>query len=133
MNIIKSSVGESQYKQTEQRGEIYVVRVLPSEPHEGLITCYETTLDHEPTSTEIAEIEQSVRDKEILISDLLHRGEVLKEIEGLKQQLADTDYKAIKFAEGWITVEDYAPTKAERQSIRNRINELQEEIINGQD
>ena len=62
---------------------------------------------------------------------MLHRSEVLREIEGLKRQLADTDYKAIKYAEGWITAEDYAPTKAERQSIRNRINELQEEIING--
>lgn len=131
MNIIKSSVGESRYKQIEQRGEIYVVRVLPSEPHEGLITCYETTLDHEPTSAEIAEIEQSARDKETLISDMLHRSEVLREIEGLKQQLTESDYKAIKFAEGWITAKEYAPTKAERQSIRNRINELQEEIING--
>lgn len=131
MNIIISSVGESQYKQIEQRGELTVVRVLPSEPQDGLVRCYETTLDHIPTQTEIESIEQAARDKETLINDMLHRGEVLKEIESLKQQLSDTDYKAIKYAEGWITAEDYAPTKAERQSIRNRINELQEEIING--
>lgn len=130
MNIIKSSVGESQYKQIEQRGEIYVVRVLPSEPQDGLITCYETTLDYIPTQTEIESIEQAARDKETLISDLLHRSEVLRDIEGLKQQLADTDYKAIKYAEGLTSAEEYAPTKAERQSIRDRINELQEEIIN---
>lgn len=130
MNIIKSSVGESQYKQIEQRGEIYVVRVLPSEPQDGLVRCYETTLDYIPTQTEIESIEQAARDKETLISDLLHRSEVLRDIEGLKQQLADTDYKAIKYAEGLISAEEYAPTKAERQSIRDRINELQEEIIN---
>lgn len=48
-----------------------------------------------------------------------------EEIRQLKQQLADTDYKAIKYAEGWISAEDYAPIKAERQAIRIRINELE--------
>lgn len=43
----------------------------------------------------------------------------------LKAQLAETDYKAIKFAEGWISAEEYAPIKAERQRIRNKINELE--------
>ena len=46
------------------------------------------------------------------------------EIEQLKEQLASTDYKAIKYAEGWLTEEEYAPIKAERQSLRDRINEL---------
>lgn len=49
----------------------------------------------------------------------------LAEIEDLKQQLASSDYKAIKFAEGWLTAEDYAPIKAQRQELRNRINELE--------
>ena len=52
----------------------------------------------------------------------------LAEIERLKQQLAETDYKAIKYAEGWISAEDYAPIKAERQALRDRINELEAEI-----
>ena len=43
----------------------------------------------------------------------------------LKAQLAETDYKAIKFAEGWISAEEYAPIKAERQEIRAKINELE--------
>lgn len=42
----------------------------------------------------------------------------------LKQQLADTDYKAIKYAEGMITAEDYAVTKSQRQAWRSEINEL---------
>ena len=46
------------------------------------------------------------------------------EIGQLKAQLAETDYKAIKFAEGWLTAEEYAPIKAERQALRDRINEL---------
>ena len=48
-----------------------------------------------------------------------------KEINELKTKLAQTDYQAIKFAEGWITAEDYAPTKALRNSWRTRINELE--------
>ena len=51
------------------------------------------------------------------------------EIWSLKEQLRESDYKAIKYAEGWITAEDYAPIKAQRQEWRERINEL-EELLN---
>lgn len=51
----------------------------------------------------------------------------LAEIETLKAQLAESDYKAIKYAEGWYTAAEYAPIKAERQSLRVRINELEGE------
>ena len=44
----------------------------------------------------------------------------------LKQQLRDTDYQAIKYAEGFISEEEYAPIKAQRQAWRERINELEE-------
>lgn len=47
------------------------------------------------------------------------------EIWSLKEQLRESDYKAIKYAEGWITAEDYAPIKAQRQEWRERINELE--------
>lgn len=47
------------------------------------------------------------------------------QISQLKAQLAETDYKAIKFAEGWITAEEYEPVKAKRQAIRDKINELE--------
>lgn len=47
------------------------------------------------------------------------------EIWSLKEQLRESDYKAIKFAEGWISAEDYAPIKAQRQEWRERINELE--------
>ena len=43
----------------------------------------------------------------------------------LKEELAETDYKAIKYAEGWISEEDYKDIKEARQRIRNRINELE--------
>lgn len=50
-----------------------------------------------------------------------------QQIASLKQNLADTDYKAIKYAEGAISDEDYAETKALRQSWRDEINRLESE------
>lgn len=50
------------------------------------------------------------------------------EIEELKRRLADTDYIAIKFAEGWLTAEEYADVRAERQAMRDRINELEKSL-----
>ena len=47
------------------------------------------------------------------------------EITQLKKALSDTDYKAIKYAEGQISEEEYASVRAERQSYRARINELE--------
>lgn len=52
----------------------------------------------------------------------------IAEIESCKSQLAATDYKAIKFAEGLITTEDYEPIKAERQALRDRINKLEAQL-----
>lgn len=45
----------------------------------------------------------------------------------LKNELQKTDYKAIKYSEGWLTEEEYAETKAERQRIREEINRLEQE------
>lgn len=50
------------------------------------------------------------------------------QINSLKQQLAATDYQAIKYAEGWISEKDYAPIKAQRQAIRDQINELEKSL-----
>ena len=48
-----------------------------------------------------------------------------KEISELKKKLFDTDYKAIKYSEGWLTDEEYAEVKAQREEWRKRINELE--------
>ena len=47
------------------------------------------------------------------------------EIIELKKYLTDTDYKAIKFAEGEITESDYHEVKSQRHDARARINELE--------
>lgn len=48
-----------------------------------------------------------------------------EEIAELKKKLAATDYQAIKYAEGFLTDEEYADIRAQRQAWRDRINELE--------
>jgi hypothetical protein len=50
------------------------------------------------------------------------------EIRGLKILLEDSDYKAIKYAEGLISESDYAETKAYRQNLRQQINDYEKEL-----
>lgn len=53
---------------------------------------------------------------------------IKQQIDFLKYKLGKTDYKALKFAEGLISPEDYTPIKEERQALRDRINELEESL-----
>ncbi len=48
-----------------------------------------------------------------------------EKITALKQKLAATDYQAIKYAEGLLSEQEYAETKAQRQSWRDEINRLE--------
>lgn len=50
------------------------------------------------------------------------------EIQKLKTQLAKTDYKALKYAEGWYSEEEYAAVKAEREALREQIRQLSGEV-----
>ena len=51
-------------------------------------------------------------------------------IEELKEKLTSTDYQAIKFMEGVLSEEEYAPMKAQRQEWREEINRLEEILKN---
>ena len=62
------------------------------------------------------------------IAELKNANTPQMQIEALKQCLSDTDYKAIKYAEGLISKEDYASTKKQRQEWRNEINLLELEL-----
>jgi len=46
-------------------------------------------------------------------------------INELKQLLKDSDFRAIKFAEGLYTEREYKPYKEQRQAWRDEINELE--------
>lgn len=49
-------------------------------------------------------------------------------ISELKRLLSETDYKAIKYAEGLLSEEEYAEARAERQAWRNEINALEAQL-----
>ena len=49
-------------------------------------------------------------------------------ISELKTLLDESDYKAIKYAEGLIPESEYEPIKSERQRYRDEINRLESEI-----
>ena len=48
-----------------------------------------------------------------------------QEIAMLKAKLDATDYQAIKYAEGFLSVDEYSEMKAQRQAWRDRINGLE--------
>ena len=50
------------------------------------------------------------------------------EINALKQLLANTDYKALKHADGVMSDEEYAETLDLRKSYRYKINKYEEEL-----
>lgn len=51
--------------------------------------------------------------------------EIDMNIAGLKQILANSDYKALKHADGALTDEEYEDTKQKRQRLRDDINALE--------
>lgn len=69
----------------------------------------------------LKEIQESISKQNII-------EQKLAEIEEFKQKLANTDYVCNKWKEGWLTDEQYHPFKMERQSYREEINKLEEEI-----
>lgn len=56
--------------------------------------------------------------------------EIIFQIEELRTKLSCTDYKAIKFFEGELTEEEYAPIKQQRKLWREKINNLENLLKN---
>ena len=53
---------------------------------------------------------------------------IIERIKELKGLLTSSDYKAIKYAEGCYTEEEYKPILEQRQAYRNEINQLEKLI-----
>lgn len=118
-----TTVVTSDYKEIEKVGERYVHHFNPAEDEEtGITTCVEYVSKEQKN---IATLKAEYNEYKADLDRKAQIRAVKEEVKDLKAKLASTDYIAIKFAEGWITAEDYAPTKAERQSWRDRINELE--------
>jgi hypothetical protein len=64
----------------------------------------------------------------VVNGELISADEIVKNqnrILELKDALAKTDYLCLKFADGAISEEEYAPIRVLRQSYRDQINELE--------
>ena len=76
--------------------------------------------------------ESQIVDNEQVVND---NGLLLSEIERLKSELQESDYKVIKCAEAMAVVAempyDVASLHNERQTLRDKINELESEVQNG--
>ena len=63
------------------------------------------------------------------------KSELILDIESLKSELQDSDYKVIKCAEAMTIGEempyDVASLHTVRQALRDKINELESEVQNG--
>lgn len=76
--------------------------------------------------------EAQIVDNEQVVDD---NGLLLSEIESLKSELQESDYKVIKCAEA-LTIGaempyDVTALHKERQALRDKINELESEVQNG--
>ncbi len=58
----------------------------------------------------------------------MNKLEIYDKINYFKQKLRDSDYLAIKFMEGELTAEEYAPVKEQRKQWRAKINALEIEL-----
>lgn len=127
MNFIKTQTPIEGYQRKQQLGSKWVLHMCEEQTSEELYTCIEVMTDHEPSDAEMQAIEAEALEWVDDMQIRSNQAAIQAEVRQLKQNLLDTDYKAIKFAEGWITTEEYAPTKAQRQEWRDRINELENE------
>lgn len=106
----------------------------------NIIVEYQTVPLIEETAVEITDeqyllLEQYVGciDKDFnIIKDLVNKKgqkvNKIMEISILKKKLSNTDYQAIKYAEGQITEEEYQSMKEQRQAWRDEINKIEEEL-----
>lgn len=96
------------------------------EPIQGYEHCFKRVIDIQgikgvPKHEETEEIQVYIP----YTLEELERNKAIKRIAELKKLLADTDYKAIKYAEGEILEEDYISIREQRRAWRAEINELE--------
>lgn len=77
------------------------------------------------TKMRVTDANGNVGTEHILVYRRTNPDPKVVEVRWLKDMLRNSDYQAIKFAEGELSAEEYAETKAKRKAWRERINELE--------
>jgi hypothetical protein len=124
---LKEDVIETNIPEQEEVEEKFHYEVIAEYPNGGKDV--KTVIDVEgkpyiPAHTEREEIWVYIP----YTKNELERMAAEREIAELKAKLRDTDYQAIKYAEGMYTLTEYAPIREQRQAWRDRINHLEERI-----
>ena len=121
---LKSDILETEIAEQQAVEEKWHYEVIKEYPNGGKDIKKVIDVEGKPyiaAHTEIEEIQIYVPYTE----EELARMSANREIAELKAKLQKTDYQAIKYAEGVMSAEEYAETKAQRQEWRKRINELE--------
>lgn len=106
-------------EQRDEDGNIIVYEHEESEP----IRIFYPYSDDELKSLglyEYSEAELKELEKENKLNELRN------EYYNAMTELSSTDYKAIKYAEGYYTEEEYKPIKEQREKIREKVRELED-------
>ena len=119
INITSKSDADELRKAIPETYDFIFVDTLPQ------VTPYRQTLKVVDNALSVEDLQLTAeQEKEVSIM------EINIQINTLKEQLAETDYKALKFIDGEFTEEEYAPIREERKNYRTRINELEECLKN---
>lgn len=77
----------------------------------------------------IQEIESDEKGRRFQIAEVNVNMDPMLKILELKAKLFKTDYLLNKYLEGYLSEEEYAPIKLERQAWRDEINQLERENL----
>lgn len=66
-----------------------------------------------------------VEQEENIIEEPTQQLLIEQQILEIKQELSETDYKCLKYVDGALSEEEYATVREYRQSLRDKINELE--------
>ena len=110
----------------DDNGEIINHRILENTIEQEVVEIVEEEVEIEKLKTHIVcDLVAHFYPKRELTEEQKAKREATARIKALKEELAKTDYQAIKYAEGWLSEEEYAPIKTQRQAYREEINRLE--------
>ena len=89
---------------------------------------YKLVREDYPQDTNSYTVVYELKDNAIYMTWRIAEISTENKIYQLKESLANTDYQAIKYAEGWLTTEEYEPLRLQRQEWRDEINRLEQEV-----
>lgn len=124
-------------KNVDENGNIFDFKFKTIEKEDGTTEIKDIYLENGFTKVELedkyfdcekADFDEDFKFNKTKYNNRKSMAENSLKIAELINKLKATDYQAIKFAEGQLTIDEFKPIKDQRQLWRNEINELQAQI-----